>query len=102
MIFGKSTELIDCQTLLISNFHYHIFSRKDVRWVSLVLRHNKRTTGSERFDLESDYGFKLIIPHRDFEAGTNMVTNIENGMRQSRRIIFIISRYQNMFPNENI
>ena len=56
------------------------------------MRKNKRRKGSKRFDLESKYGFKLIVPQRDFELGTNRVTNIANGMQKSRRIIFIVSK----------
>ena len=60
--------------------------------MSRVLRKNKKAKGSKRFDLESDWGFKLIVPQRDFELGTNIATNIAEGMQKSRRIIFIISK----------
>ena len=68
-------------------------SQKDTRWVSHVMRKNKRTKGSKRFDLESEYGgFRLMVPQRDFELVTNIATNIAEGMQKSRRIIFIVSR----------
>ena len=56
------------------------------------MRKNKRTRGSKLFDLESDYGFKLMVPQRDFELGTNIARNIAKGMQRSRKIIFVISK----------
>ena len=56
------------------------------------MRKNKRAKGSKRFDLESEYGFRLMVPQRHFELGTNIATNIAEGMQKSRRIIFILSR----------
>ena len=66
------------------------------------MQRNKRTKGSKRFDLESEYGFRLMVPQRDFEPGSNIATNIANGMQGSRRIIFIISRLETyMHPNRH-
>ena len=50
--------------------------------MSQVLRKNKKAKGSKRFDSESDWGFKLIVPQRDFELGTYIATNIAEGMQK--------------------
>ena len=68
------------------------FSSDDTDWVTTNLCRNKWRTGSTRFDLENDFGFKLIVPHRDSEMGLNDATQIEDGMQTSRRFIFVLSR----------
>ena len=67
-------------------------STKDTKWVSQVFRRNKWKAGSKLFDLEKDDGFRMLIPQRDFIIGGRTADDMENGMRKSRRVIFIISR----------
>ena len=68
-------------------------SNKDVKWVSEVFRRNKWKDGSKLFDLEKDDGFRLLVPQRDFRIGGENSQQIGDGMENSRKIIFIISRY---------
>ena len=79
-------------TALMQFYVCFVCSQKDTRWVSQVMRKNKRAKGSKRFDLESEYGFRLMVPQRDFELGYNIATNIAEGIQKSRKIIFIVSR----------
>ena len=48
---------------------------------------------SRRFDLEKEYGFRLMIHERDWIAGRTIRANIMDGIEKSRRIIFVLSRY---------
>ena len=45
-----------------------------------------------RFDMEKDPGFRLMMHERDFLPGTTIRQNIATAMRQSRRMIVILSR----------
>ena len=57
----------------------------------MFMRHKKRR--SRRFDLEKEYGFRLVIHERDWIAGRTIRANITDSIEKSRRVIFIISRY---------
>ena len=48
---------------------------------------------SRRFDLEKEYGFRIMIHERDWIAGRTIRANIMDGIEKSRRIIFVLSRY---------
>ena len=78
------------------HFHrsFHVLNSRfdDIDWVTTNLCMNKWLTGSVRFDLESNYGFQLLDPNRDFELGYDEATQIEEGLQKSRRFIFILSR----------
>ena len=43
------------------------------------------------FDMEAKQGFRILEQERDFTPGSNKMKNLECGMRQSRRMIFILS-----------
>ena len=60
--------------------------------MSKVFRRNKWKAGSKLFDLEKDDGFRLLIPQRDFIIGGRTADDMEDGMRKSRRVIFIVSK----------
>ena len=68
------------------------YSTKDTKWVSEVFRRNKWKAGSRLFDLEKDHDFRLLVPQRDFEPGTQTVNRVAEGMERSRRVIFVVSR----------
>ena len=71
----------------------HLFcSNKDTRWVSHVFRRNKWKDGSRLFDLEKDNDFRLLVPQRDFEPGTQTGNRVAEGIQQSRKVIVIVSR----------
>ena len=57
------------------------------------MRRNKWKDGSKLFDLEKDEGFRLCVPQRDFPPGSEYRNSVVDGMERSRRIIFIISRF---------
>ena len=42
-------------------------------------------------ELEKKYGFKLYIHHRDFIGGRDIADNIEDAIRQSRKVVGVIS-----------
>ena len=54
---------------------------------------NKR---SRKFNLEKEYGFRLIIHERDWIAGRTIRANIMDSLEKSRRVIFIVSRSNNI------
>ena len=43
------------------------------------------------FDMEEKQGFRILDQERDFKPGTSKMENLELGMRQSRRMIFMVS-----------
>ena len=67
-----------------------MFSHKDFQWVKRVFMGNKM---QKKFNIEKDYGFRLIIHNRDWPAGVSKTNNIINAINKSRRVIFILSRY---------
>ncbi len=66
-------------------------SKEDVPWLVDTLW-KKRGNGNRNLDIEVDHGFKLFIHHRDFVAGNTIMSNIQNGIEKSRRVIFILSK----------
>ena len=44
-----------------------------------------------RSELENVYGFRLCIHHRDFLAGIDIIDNIEDAIRSSRKVLVIMS-----------
>ena len=42
-------------------------------------------------ELEKLYGFRLCIHHRDFLAGCDILDNIEQAIRSSRKVLVIMS-----------
>ena len=67
-------------------------NNKDTKWVSHVFRRNKWKDGSKLFDLEKVHGFRLLVPQRDIQPGTEKAEQVDEGMEKSRKIVFIISR----------
>ncbi len=66
-----------------------LFSQKDFQWVKEIFMDNEM---KRRFNLETDYGFRLVIHERDWIAGRTIRANIMDGIENSRRIIFILSK----------
>ena len=60
--------------------------------MSEVFRRNKWKAGSRLFDLEKDHDFRLLVPQRDFEPGTQTGNRVAEGIQQSRKVIVIVSR----------
>ena len=60
--------------------------------MSEVFRRNKWKPGSRLFDLEKDHDFRLFVPQRDSDVGSEIRVQLEEGMDQSRRLLFVISR----------
>ena len=82
-------EFLILQEFLTSSF---LCSHKDAKWVSDVFMKNKKKR-SRRFNLEKEYGFRLMIHERDWIAGRTIRANIVDSLEKSRRVIFIVSRY---------
>ena len=70
----------------------YTFSHEDRKWVTEVFMKNKKKR-SRRFDLEKEYGFPLSIHDRDWIAGRTIRANIMDSVEESRRVIFILSKY---------
>ena len=68
------------------------FSNKDTKFISQVFRRDKWKDGSKLFDLENNEEFRLCIPQRDIDPGTQNRTRLVDGMERSRRVIVIVSR----------
>ena len=66
--------------------------------MSDVFMKNKKKR-SRRFDLEKEYGFRLMIHQRDWIAGRTIRANIMDGIEKSRRVIFVLSRYVRVLRN---
>ena len=59
----------------------HSGEDRDRLWVHYVLR----------YALERNYGFKLCLPFRDFMPGAARMECVESGIRNSRKVIMIVS-----------
>ena len=44
--------------------------------------------------LEADHGFQLVLHQRDFMPGRTILTNIEEAITKTRRMIMLLSRYE--------
>ena len=64
-------------------------SHKDIKWIKEVFWKKDKF----QFDLEREYGFRLMIHDRDWIAGRTIRANVMDGMEKSRRVIFVLSRY---------
>ena len=53
---------------------------------------------STRFDIEKEYGFRFVIHDRDWIGGRTIRANVVDSIDESRRVIFIISKYF-LFPS---
>ena len=69
--------------------------------MSDVFMKNKKKR-SRRFDLEKEYGFRLMIHQRDWIAGRTIRANIMDGIEKSRRVIFVLSRYVRVLRNYKV
>ena len=70
----------------ISGYQYDAFvlycsEDEDRKWVHFIMVR----------EMEEIYGFKLCIHHRDFIGGMDIADNIEDAIRNSRKVIAILS-----------
>ena len=67
-------------------------SEHDSDWVCENFNYEVREGNMDpSFDMEAKQGFRILEQERDFTPGSNKMKNLECGMRQSRRMIFILS-----------
>ena len=68
------------------------FSEHDSDWVCENFNYEVREGNMDpTFDMEENQDFKILEQERDFTPGSNKMQNLERGMQQSRRMIFILS-----------
>ena len=78
----------------IAQDHSLLCSEEDSNWVEETFNYELREGKEDpTFDMEEKQGFRLLEQERDFCPGTNWMENLELGMEQSRRMIFILSVY---------
>ena len=76
----------------IPNFFACNCSEHDSDWVCENFNYEVREGNMDpTFDMEENLGFRILEQERDFTPGSNKMKNLEHGMRQSRRMIFILS-----------
>ncbi len=67
-------------------------SQDDLEWI-LNLFMRKRPSDRTKLDIEIDHGFRLFLHQRDFLAGYSIAHCINHGIEKSRRVIFVLSRW---------
>ena len=77
---------------ICTQYYLFLCSEDDTDWVCENFNYELREGNQDpTFDMEEKQGFRILEQERDFLPGTNKMLNLERGMLQSRRMIFILS-----------